>query len=180
MAEAHQKFFPGVPVVFCGSSEELAGNPKLDSSFTGIWEGIDPAKTIDVALKLEPETSHLFVVGGTATFDTRVEAIASRDLQPYEGRLDITYLTNLDMPTLLDRLKTLPKHSIVLFTRVSRGRGRTPFHRRNAICSDGGCRRERSSLFFGGLNCRARRSGRLCDELSSLKEQSQEACCLES
>lgn len=127
MAEAHHQFFPGVPVIFCGSSEELAGNPKLDSSFTGIWEGIDPAKTVDVALKLEPGTSHLFVVGGTATFDTRVEAIAKESLQPYEGRLDITYLTNLDMPTLLDRLKTLPKHSIVLYTALHRDAAGTPF-----------------------------------------------------
>jgi hypothetical protein len=36
---------------------------------------IDPAKTIDVALKLEPGTLHLFVAGGTAAFDTRAQAI---------------------------------------------------------------------------------------------------------
>ena len=116
MAEVHQKFFAGVPVVLCASSEELAGNPKLDSSFTGIWEVIKPSKTIDLVLKLQPETSHLFVVGGTAPYDKYVESVVSRDLVPYGGRLDITYLTNLDMPTLLDRLKVLPKHSFVLLT----------------------------------------------------------------
>jgi ABC-type uncharacterized transport system substrate-binding protein len=127
MAEAHHQFFSGVPVIFCGSSEELAGNPKLDSSFTGIWESIDPAKTVEVALKLEPGTSHLFVVGGTAAFDTRGETIVRESLHPYEGRLDITYLTNLDMPTLLDRLKALPKHSIVLYTALHRDAAGMPF-----------------------------------------------------
>jgi PAS domain S-box-containing protein len=116
MAEAHQKFFSGVPVVICGSSEELAGKPKLDSSFTGIWEDIEPAKTIDAALNLHPATSHLFVVGGTAAFDISEQAIVRHDLHPYEGRLEIVYLTNLDMPTLLDRLRSLPKQSIVLYT----------------------------------------------------------------
>ena len=116
MAEAHQKFFSGVPVVICGSSEELAGKPKLDSSFTGIWEDIEPAKTIDTALNLHPATAHLFVVGGTAAFDISEQAIVRHDLHPYEGRLEIVYLTNLDMPTLLDRLRSLPKQSIVLYT----------------------------------------------------------------
>ena len=114
MTEVHQKFFPGVPVVFCGSSEGLAGNPGLDTSFTGIWERIEPSKTIDVALKLQPKTLHLFVVAGIAPFDIRVDAVGRQSLPAYEGRLDITYLTNLDMPTLLDRLKALPKQSIVL------------------------------------------------------------------
>jgi len=127
MAEAHQKFFSGVPVVFCASSEDLAGNLKLDSSFTGIWERIEPAKTIDVALKLQPKTLHLFVVGGTAPFDIRVEAVVRGSVRPYEGRLDITYLTNLDMPTLLDRLKALPKQSIVLFTALNKDAAGHPF-----------------------------------------------------
>jgi PAS domain S-box-containing protein len=116
MAEVHQKFFPGIPVVYCGSSEELAGNPGLDSSFTGIWEVIEPAKTIDIALKLQPATSHLFVVGGTAPYDVGELAVVRQDLHTYERRLDITYLTNLDMPTLLVRLKALPRQSMVLFT----------------------------------------------------------------
>jgi len=120
MAEVHQRFFTGVPVVVCTSSEELAGNPRLDSSFTGIWELIEPSKTIDVALQLQPKTLHLFVVGGTAPFDLRAEAVVMRALRPYERRLDITYLTNLEMPTLLDRLKVLPKQSVVLFTVLSR------------------------------------------------------------
>jgi PAS domain S-box-containing protein len=127
MAEVHQKYFSGVPVVFCASSEDLAGNLKLDSSFTGIWERIDPSKTIDVALKLQPKTLHLFVVGGTAPFDIRVEAVVRGSVRPYKGRLDIIYLTNLDMPTLLVRLKALPKQSIVLFTALNKDAAGHPF-----------------------------------------------------
>jgi PAS domain S-box-containing protein len=119
IAEVHQNFFPGVPVVVCASDEALAGNPTLDSSFTGVWELFDPAKTIDVALKLLPQTSHLFMVGGTAPYDIGAMSVMRRSLQPYMGRFEINYLTNLDMKTLLERLKTLPRQSIVFDVSLS-------------------------------------------------------------
>src|SRR5580704_10317235 len=33
MVKVHERFFPGVPIVFCGSSEDQAGRPRLDSQF---------------------------------------------------------------------------------------------------------------------------------------------------
>src|SRR5271169_6720220 len=43
-----------VPVVICGSSADQAGNPKLNSRFTGTWQKREPGKTIEVAFSLFP------------------------------------------------------------------------------------------------------------------------------
>ena len=48
--------FPDVPIVFCGSIREQAGQAELDSRFTGSWLKLEPAKTIEAALRLLPET----------------------------------------------------------------------------------------------------------------------------
>jgi PAS domain S-box-containing protein len=116
MADSHERHFPGVPIVFCGSSEYSADHPKLDSHFTGVWERWEPSKTLETALILQPRTKHVVVVGGVTSFDRHLEAIVKEDLRKYEGRLDFTYFTDLQMHAVLKRLKSLPDHTMVLYT----------------------------------------------------------------
>ncbi len=118
MADAHEKAFTDVPIVFGGTSEDLAGHPNLDHHFTGVWERFEPAKTLELALKLLPGTKNVVVVGGTSAFDRRLEDIFRQSLHGYETKLDFTYLTDLDMPTLLERLKYLPEHTVILYTHL--------------------------------------------------------------
>jgi PAS domain S-box-containing protein len=119
LVQSHEKFFTDTPVVFCVTTPEMVGNPTLDSSFTGVWEMPDFTKTLEVALKLLPSTRHIVVVGGVSPYDRANEAIIKDGLRGYETRLDVTYLTDLDMPTLLERLKRLPENSIILQAGIS-------------------------------------------------------------
>jgi len=112
----HQKFFPHVPIVFCCTSPQLYDLPKLDNDFTGTWVTYDPAKTIDAAIRLRPGTKQVFVVGGASAFDRRGEAMVKESLRDYEGKLQISYLTDLDISTLTERLKHLPDDAVVLFS----------------------------------------------------------------
>ena len=118
MMDSHEKFFAGIPIVFGGTSESQADNPKLDSHFTGCWEMFEPDKTLDVALRLQPGSRHIVVVGGTSSFDKHLEDIYRERLRGYEDTLDFTYLTDLDVPSLLERLRHLPDHTIVLYTHI--------------------------------------------------------------
>lgn len=118
MIEAHERFFKDIPIVFGGTSEQQAGFPVLDSSFTGCWEQFEPAKTMEVALGLQPDTRHAVVVGGVSSFDRGLESIFREQLHAYESRLDITYLTDLDVPGLVERLKRLPAHTVVLYSHI--------------------------------------------------------------
>ena len=47
------------------------------------------------------------------------EAFATESVRNYESKLEITYLTDLDMPSLLERLKHLPRDSIVYHTAMT-------------------------------------------------------------
>jgi signal transduction histidine kinase/ABC-type uncharacterized transport system substrate-binding protein len=108
--------FPNVPVVFCASAEALLGQTKLDPRFTGTWLEHDPSKTLEVALRLFPDTRHIVVVAGTSDYDREWLGAAKNGLRSSAGRFDFTYLTDLEMPQLLERLRRLPRHSIVLYT----------------------------------------------------------------
>jgi len=115
LVESHGKYFPVTPIVFCGSTEEQAGRPKLGSQFTGVWNLAQVEKTLDAALNLQPTTQHVVVIIGLSQFDRTVQAIVRNDLRPYENRLDITYLADVTMPALLGRIQRLPKNTIIIF-----------------------------------------------------------------
>ena len=116
MIESHESFFHGTPIIFCGTTEEMIGKLKLDPHFTGVWGVAQPEKTLLAALKLQPDTKHVVVVGGRNVFDQYLENLSRRSFSKYESKLDFTYLTDLDMRTLLARLRQLPSHTIIYYT----------------------------------------------------------------
>ena len=127
MAHSHKVSFPDTPIVFCGSTEEMLGQMKLDSDFTGLWEVAQPERTLIAALRLRPGTKHVAVVGGVGPYDRYLQAIARESFRKYESRFDFSYLTDLDMPTLLERLKHLPDDTIVYHTSLMQDASGTRF-----------------------------------------------------
>jgi PAS domain S-box-containing protein len=118
MADLHKRFFPNVPIVFCESTEEMIGDSKLDSHFTGVWGLAQPEKTLLAALRLQPGIENVVVTGGVAPYDRYLEALVKKAFRTYESQLHFTYLTDQDMPTLLERVKHLPPHTIVYHTSI--------------------------------------------------------------
>ena len=107
--------FPGVPIVFCGLDRSDLEGKALPDNVTGVLIERRFAPTLDIALRLQPDTHEVFVVGGTSRFDRRIQRIARRDLQPFEDRVRITWLDALPMEALLKRLAGLPAHSVVYY-----------------------------------------------------------------
>lgn len=73
-------FAPGVPVVFCGADADAVEGATLPSRMTGLFVRRVFGPTLDVALRLQPETQHVFVVGGTSNFDRHLQAAARREV----------------------------------------------------------------------------------------------------
>jgi signal transduction histidine kinase len=116
MVEAQESSFPNTPIVFCGTTEQMLEKLKPPAHFTGVWAVAEPEKTLLAALKMRPGTRHVIVTGGVGKFDRAAIAAAKASFQSYESKYEFTYLTNLAMPTLLERLRTLPSDSIVYHT----------------------------------------------------------------
>jgi signal transduction histidine kinase len=100
---------------------------KPDSHFTGVWGVAEPEKTLIAALHLQPETEHVVVVGGTGAFDRSLEALTKESLRKYESQFAFTYLTDLNMPALLERLRRLPNKTIVYHTSITEDAAGTHF-----------------------------------------------------
>lgn len=127
MLETHEHAFAGVPVIFCLPYGPLPGTFTLDLGVTGVTNVVEPAATLEVALRLNPRTEHVIVVGGTSTLDTQTLAMIQQGLRSYADRLDISYLTNLTMPALLKRVGQVPSDAIILFNGITQDAAGTSF-----------------------------------------------------
>ena len=115
LVKYRKTLFPQTPIVFSSvklpTAQELAEGPGM----TGVVHVDNHRKTLDIALGLQPTTQQVFVVSGTVEQDKRFEKLAREQLSGYENRVPITYLTDVPLGELLQRSKTLPDRSIILY-----------------------------------------------------------------
>src|SRR3954447_12990711 len=113
------------PIVFCCTSRaRLAALGELDD-VTGVISEFDLTKTLALAQQLQPDARHLVIVAGATEFDQQWVRIARRQLASFESRYDTTYLAGLRYADLMERLKRLPRDSIVIMlTMFADGAGR--------------------------------------------------------
>ena len=119
LQETHKTSFSGIPLIFCLPTGSVPGSPVTDDAFTGVENDMAPEGTLEAALRLLPDTEHVFVVGGQSSFDKQLQVAVKLRLKPFESHLDIVYLTGLAMPDLLERLRHLPGRSVVLLTTIA-------------------------------------------------------------
>ena len=107
--------FPGSPIVFCAVEKPQLEALKALPNNSGVVSWVDIQGTLAAALKLQPETRRIVVVGGTARTDRWVQEQAREALRLYEGQLEITYLTDLSMAEILQRVSSLPPQTVVIY-----------------------------------------------------------------
>ena len=115
LASHAHSLFSDVPIVICGSSVDQAGTSNLDSRFTGTWQKLEPERTLEAALRLFPNTRHVFVVGGSSAYDRVAIAATKGLLSSSQAQPQFSYLVDMEMWKLLQEVRHLPENSIVLY-----------------------------------------------------------------
>ena len=116
--EYRETIFPGVPIVFAALDEAEVRKRTLPADVIGVPIEMDLVGTLELALRLQPETRRVFVVAGSSSFDEGWQSVARERLRPYEGRLEIVYLSGLAMDDLLKRVAHLPNQSIIQYLHI--------------------------------------------------------------
>jgi signal transduction histidine kinase len=110
------ELFHGVPIVFASVNTSRFGDRPLPPNVTGVAVQRDQRDTLDLALQIHPDTIRVVIPAGSSLVE-KAWLDGFRDLvKRYEGRVAFTYLTDLPVHEMQRRLKTLPPHSLVLFT----------------------------------------------------------------
>jgi PAS domain S-box-containing protein len=115
--------FPDTPIVFHTSSRAHAIEQAQTAGLSAVVVDRAYKNTIDLALKLRPDTKQAFVITGTPERNGKLEAEVREELkeieEKIEGRVKITYLTDLPLDELIAQVKSAPANSFILYVRYS-------------------------------------------------------------
>ena len=111
VSSVRDELFRGTPIVFLTQDRSV---PRIANSAEIIVEP-DYRRTIDLALRLQPDTTQVFVISGSSPRDTALERVARQQFASLQPKVAFTYLTGLETEALEQRLATLPEHAIVFY-----------------------------------------------------------------
>ncbi len=109
---------PGVPVLFCCVTPQIATSVDRPKDVTGFYNRFDLGKTIALARQLQPESHNLVIVSGSTPFDQRYLESMRHDIEPYEKILNTEYWIGIPYASLLERASHLPPETIIAFVTV--------------------------------------------------------------
>lgn len=111
----HKELFPGTPVAFCGVNDFEQSQIKDHPLFTGVAETVDAKGTLDMALKLHPSTSSVYVINDYSPSGRALAHSIREQLDGAYPDLDIIYSDDLGLMDLLAEVETFDENRIILF-----------------------------------------------------------------
>lgn len=110
------RLFPQVPVVFCGINNFSDDQLSQLSGYTGVAETISPVETLQMALRLHPDTESIWVIHDRTTTGLAVRRQLETDLTRLKDRVKVHYLEPVLKKHLIQFVRALPAKSLLFFT----------------------------------------------------------------
>lgn len=116
MVKYRDDMFGKVPTVFCGinyfNDKDLQGQPL----YTGINESADLRGTLDVALRLHPNTKKVVVINDTTITGRRIHDELTKVTPSFQNKVQFEFLEDIEMGKLLEEVAKLPPDNLILYT----------------------------------------------------------------
>jgi PAS domain S-box-containing protein len=109
------ELFTNTPKVFYFHDEREETVRKLWPRVTGVWAQMNLRGTLELALRLHPDTRRVVVVSGNSVQEKFLKEEAQREFRPYESKTEFTYLSDLTIEELKSRLAGLPEKTVVVY-----------------------------------------------------------------
>jgi signal transduction histidine kinase len=116
------ELFPDAPIVFCGINGYTPEILQGQTNITGVAEILDAQRTVDVMLKLHPDTREIFVIHDYTSTGLATRRETQSQLQSLSNRVNIRYMDDLSTDQMIAEIRKLPKDALVLSLSYSRDR----------------------------------------------------------
>jgi len=117
----YQRLFYEIPVIFCGINnfnDSLI--EKYRKWFTGVAEETDVRGTLDIALKLHPNTQRVYIINDITTTGLAMKKGLLEIFPEFLNKVSFIMLENPDMKELQKEVEKIPPKSIILLLLVNR------------------------------------------------------------
>ena len=109
------QMFSGVPIVFISvAPNRLQGGTRWPG-VTGVMTSVDVRGSLDLALRLHPETENVALVGGSSEFERYWLAVTRDEIRRRPNNLKAIEVSAVSTKRLFEQMSGLPSHTIVFF-----------------------------------------------------------------
>jgi len=105
--------FPGAPIVFGGLYQPDETARVSSGGMTGVRVGVAYGKTLDAALAIHSDTERVYVIANSP--NSASASMARAELREWSARVPLTYLDAPTVSQLLDAVRAVPAHSLILY-----------------------------------------------------------------
>ncbi len=113
LRDRRDEFLPGVPVVDVAVNDHDLRDLVLPPDFLSAAVGLEPDRTIDLALRLDPAAERVVVITGTSPGDESLGPLLHERLRAVSSRLPVEFWDGLPLEEMRSRLARLPRHAVV-------------------------------------------------------------------
>ncbi len=113
------ELYPKTPVVFLAGGNRKIEDLRMKPNYTGVMDRLDLKATLDLALKIQPNTKHVFVISGASSNDKFYENLFRRQSRELEGRLTFNYLSESSLVEMQKTVANLPRDSFIYYLSVT-------------------------------------------------------------
>jgi PAS domain S-box-containing protein len=125
--EYRDQIFPGVPIVFVAVGAGDLDKQKMWPGVTGVASPWGFRETIELMLRLQPDTNTVAVVAGETNWDKLFLGVAHSELLHHQDKVREVDLSGPPNHQLFERVAALPPHTVVLFQAYPQFASRTEF-----------------------------------------------------
>ena len=115
LLDHRQTLFPGTPIVFMGISEDELPHDRLDATVTGVPGSWDLLPAVELALRLQPDTTRMVVINGVSAREQELVGPVRKAAARVADRISFTWLTNRTLAQLKTDVAALRRGTVVLF-----------------------------------------------------------------
>ncbi len=119
---------PRVPLVYGSAFEPVVDFGALPPNVTGRQVPLPFAETFAFARRLQPDARRVVLVAGAGALDTLLSARAVHDITPLLHGMQLDVLQHWSYPSLLQRLRELPKGTFVILSSLRKDSGGESFN----------------------------------------------------
>jgi signal transduction histidine kinase len=133
LTERRAELFATAPIVYCSIAGGSRPEHLSDAGVADIPVPDTAGRTLEMMLRLHPDTRRVAVVSGSGPIDRKYADVFREGLATFVNRVAVTWLANLSMEQLRSEVSRLPDHTLVLYLTMYQDAAGETFTPRQAL-----------------------------------------------
>ena len=123
VATYRDRLFPETPILYASADRRLLPPGALEKNAAYVGQIYEIPGFLEDMLQIAPATKNIVVIVGATPLERLWQGVFQKAAEPFAGRINFTYYSDLSFKQMQERVSTLPPDSYIFFLLLLRDAG---------------------------------------------------------